>query len=75
MIKLNYTQEPYKYGDIGEQNYKENYEVVLNEDITSGEAIIAFIRLLNIATYRISAKDIKNLAEELEIEYGKDRII
>ena len=70
MIKITYKQEPYNYEHIGGQPYDVETVVTLNEDISSDEAIIAFIKVLNIATYRVSIDTLKKLIAYLEFEYN-----
>ena len=47
----------------------------LDEDIDIYEAIRAFCRMLNIATYYTTPKNIQDVAEKLKEEYGNDRIL
>lgn len=49
--------------------------MVLDDDIEIYEKMKAFCRILDIATYHISAQQIKEIANELEEEYEKDKII
>ena len=69
MIKITYKQEPYHYEHTGSQPYDVETVVTLNEDISSDEAIIAFIKVLNMATYRVSIDTLKDLVADLEYEY------
>lgn len=75
MIKISYEQKPYHFDNVGGQGYKEETIMTLEEDITSKEAIVAFVRLLNKATYRVYAETLKELAKDLEEEYGDERIL
>lgn len=77
MIKITYIGEPYYYEHVGSQEYKITTEVVCNEDISGDEAIVAFLKVLGIATYRITPKQIAALAEKLvyEYEYEEDECI
>lgn len=77
MIKINYVQKSYNYNTCTGQPYDIETNINLDEDISGDEAIIAFLRLLNIATYHITLKSLKNLVEDLEA-YGyndNDRIM
>ena len=60
MIKIKYEQEPYNYGNGSNQEYKIGTEITLNEDISSPDAIIAFMKILNIATYHATIETLKN---------------
>ena len=76
MIKITYKQEPYHYEHSGSQPYDVETIVTLDEDISSDEAIIAFIKVLNIATYRVSIDTLKKLISDLEYEYSEgERIL
>ena len=77
MIKIKYEQEPYNYGYGSSQEYKTNTEITLNEDISSTDAIIAFMKVLNIATYNVTIGTLKNAINQLEdIGYEEnDRIM
>lgn len=68
MIKIIYKQKPYRYNDVGYQDYKIDAEIELNEDISSRDAIIAFLKLLNIATYRVSIETLKDVIQDLQDE-------
>lgn len=70
MIKITYKQEPYHYDFTGGQPYDIETVVTLNEDISSDEAIIAFIKVLNMATYRVSIDTLKRVIADLEYEYS-----
>ena len=70
MIKITYKQEPYHYDFTGGQPYDIKTVVTLNEDISSDEAIIAFIKVLNMATYRVSIDTLKRVIADLEYEYS-----
>ena len=63
MIKIEYKQKPEKW-----QPYDMETNIILDEDITASDAIRAFLRVLNIATYRITLNSLKNLVENLEDE-------
>lgn len=77
MIKIIYNQEPYRYEHTGEQEYSINTEIKLNEDISSIEAIKAFVKLLNMATYRVSINVLEQVVQELKDEgyYDTERIL
>lgn len=70
MIKITYKQEPYHYDFTGGQPYDIETVVTLNKDISSDEAIIAFIKVLNMATYRVSIDTLKRVIADLEYEYS-----
>lgn len=70
MLKITYKQEPYHYDFTGGQPYDIETVVTLNEDISSDEAIIAFIKVLNMATYRVSIDTLKRVIADLEYEYS-----
>ena len=76
MIKINFEQKPYSYNAIGEeQPYTITTEMTLDEDIDIYEAVRAFCRILNIATYHVTPKNIQDVADKLEEEYGNNRIL
>lgn len=66
MIKIEYIQKPYNYGNVGGQPYEIKTTMDLDSDISATEALIAFARLLSIATYHISADTLRKAADELE---------
>ena len=68
MIKIIYDQESYRYNDVGYQDYDIDTKIELNKDISAEDAIIAFLRLLNIATYRVSIKTLKDVIQDLQDE-------
>ena len=70
MIKITYKQEPYHYDFTGGQPYDIETVVTLNKDISSDEAIIAFLKVLNMATYRVSIDTLKRVIADLEYEYS-----
>ena len=72
MITIIYKQEPYYYDDSGKQPYDIETKIVLDKDIEGKEAIRAFMRLLNIATYPITLSSLKYLVDQLEDEGYKD---
>lgn len=69
MIKITYKQEPYHYEHAGSQPYDVETIVTLDEDISSDEAILAFIKVLNIATYKVSIDTLRKMIADLEWEY------
>ena len=71
MITITYKQEPYYY-DFGKQPYDIETKIILDKDIEGKEAIRAFMRLLNIATYPITLSSLKYLVDQLEDEGYKD---
>ena len=68
MIKIIYNQESYDYESAGKQEYDINTEIKLNDDISSIEAIEAFLKLLNIATYRVSIDTLERVIQDLKDE-------
>lgn len=76
MMKIIIKQEPYNYEHVGNQPYDVETVFTLNEDISADEAILAFMRALNIATYHATLKTLKDLVADLEYEYkDNDRIM
>lgn len=76
MIKISFEQKPYSYNVVGdEQPYTITTEMTLDEDIDVYEAVRAFCRMLNIATYYITPKNIQDVADRLKEDYGNDRIL
>ena len=72
MIKMEYKQESYNYNVGDGQPYDIETNIVLDEDISADMAIKAFLRLLNVATYHVTLKTLKNLVEDLEMEGYND---
>lgn len=72
MITITYKQEPYYYDDSGKQPYDIETKIVLDKDIEGKEAIRAFMRLLNTATYPMTLSSLKCLVDQLEDEGYKD---
>ncbi len=75
MIKIVVKQEPYNYPHSGSQSYDIETVITLNEDITCDEAILAFMKALNIATYHATLNTLKRLVADLEYEYKDDERI
>lgn len=76
MMKIIIKQEPYNYEHAGSQPYDVETVFTLNEDISADEAILAFMRALNIATYHATLETLKDLVADLEYEYkDNDRIM
>lgn len=71
MIKIIYTEK----NDKKDFLYDSNFEIVLDQDITSTAAIEVFIKMLNVATYHVNAETIEKLAQELKEKYGNSRIV
>ena len=71
MIKIIYTEK----NDKKDFPYDSNFEIVLDQDITSTAAIEVFIKMLNVATYHVNAETIEKLAQELKEKYGNSRIV
>lgn len=72
MIKIIIKQEPYHYEHAGNQPYDVETVFTLDEDISCDEAILAFMRALNIATYHATLDTLKRLVADLEYEYKDD---
>ena len=68
MIKIVYTQPAYRYEHVGAQEYNIETTMELNSDISSVEAILAFMRMLEIATYKVSSNTLKQAAEDWDLE-------
>lgn len=75
MIKIVVKQEPYHYEHAGSQPYDIETVITLDEDIACDEAILAFMRALNIATYHATLDTLKRLVADLEYEYKDDERI
>lgn len=75
MMKIIIKQEPYNYEHAGSQPYDVETVFTLNEDISADEAILVFMRALNIATYHATLKTLKDLVADLEYEYKDDERI
>ena len=70
MIKIIYTQPAYMYEHVGGQEYNIETTMELNSDISAIEAILAFARMLEIATYRISADTLRRAAQDWEEDHS-----
>jgi len=69
MIKIISEQPKYRFKNIGEyQNYDLKTEMVLNDDINATDAIIAFMKILNIAGYRVSVDSLRKVIDCLKDE-------
>lgn len=68
MIKIISEQPKYRYKDTGYQDYDLNTEVILDKDIDAIDAITAFMKILNIETYRVSINTLKGTIERLRDE-------
>lgn len=87
MIKISFEQKPYSYEAVGDkqpysyeavedkQPYTITTEMTLDEDIDIYEAVRAFCRMLNIASYYVTADQIQNVANRLKEDYDNDRIL
>ena len=71
MLKIVYEGENYNYGNAGKQPYDINTEIKVIEDATVTEAVEAFVKVLQIATYHIDRETMLNAVNEVfdEIEY------
>jgi len=74
MIKIISEQPKYRFENIGEyQDYDLKTEMVLDDDINATDAIIAFIKILNIAGYRVSVDSLRKVIDCLKDEgYRED---
>ena len=73
MIKIISEQPQYHYDHTGYQDYDLKTEMVLREDISAIDAIIAFMRMLNIATYRVNIETLKETINKLQDEGYEDK--
>lgn len=73
MIKIISKQSKYRYENIGEyQDYDLKTEMVLDDDINATDAIIAFIKILNIEGYRVSVDGLRKVIDCLKDEGYKE---
>lgn len=72
MIKMEYMQEPYNYGNVGGQNYKIETKIEMNEDASAGDVLEAVIRLMQTATYHIDVGTLLSFAEEYAYNNGQE---
>lgn len=75
MIKMSYKGENYNYGMTGRQEYDIETKIKMTKDCSATDVIEAIAKLMNIATYRVDVKTLRRICDELEEEYGDDRII
>ena len=75
MIKLIYEGKPYDYGNVGKQAYEVKTEITMDSDAGVIDILEAVARLMNIATYKVSAQVLKKACEDLVEEYGEKTII
>ena len=68
MIKITYEQKAYNYDSAGSQDYDMNAEIKLNEDISSTDAILAFMKMLQVATYRVNGDTLREAASIWDME-------
>ena len=68
MIKIIFEEKAYHYEHAGSQDYDIRTEMKLDPDITSTEAILAFMKMLQIATYRVSGDTLRQAAEDWDAE-------
>ena len=74
MIKIISEQPKYRFENIGEyQDYDLKTEMILDDDINATDAIIAFMKILNIAGYRVSVGSLRRVIDCLKDEgYRED---
>ena len=75
MIKMTYEGKKYDYGTVGNQMYDIETKIEMDEDCSVDDVIIAIAKLMNIATYKVSAQVLKEACEDLAEEYGEKTII
>ena len=76
MFEMSYEGKSYNYGEVGSQNYDIKTQVKITEENASPVDIIeAIAKLMNIATYTVTVDTIRKACDELEEEYGGNRII
>ena len=76
MIEMSYKGKSYDYGNVGKQRFDIETKIVMEEKDTGVVDVIeAVAKLMNIATYKITVDTIRRACDELEEEYGNDRII
>jgi hypothetical protein len=69
MIKIISEQPKYRFEKTGcYQDYDLKTEMTLDEDINAIDAIIAFMKLLNIAGYRVSIYSLRQTIDCLKDE-------
>lgn len=69
MIKIIYEQDKYDYNTTVvnqdmKQEYKEKYSIEIANDADLYQAFDAFIKVLKVAEYSISAKKVLEIAQE-----------
>lgn len=72
MIKIISEQPEYRFEQVGYQDYNLKTEMILNKDIDAIDAIIAFMKILNIETYRVNIETLKRAIERLQDEGYKE---
>lgn len=73
MIKIISEQPKYRFENIGEyQDYDLKTEMVLDKDINATDAIIAFVKILNIEGYRVSVDSLRRVIDCLKDEGYKE---
>lgn len=70
MLKIIYEGKSYNYS-VGSQPYDINSEIAIIEDATVTDAVKAFVKALQIATYHIDRQTMLNAVNNVfdEIEY------
>ena len=73
MIKIISEQPKYRYPNAGYQDYDLKTEMILDKDINVTDAIIAFMKILNIETYRVDISTLEKVIDCLKDEgYRED---
>ena len=71
MLKIVYEEKSYNYENVGSQPYDIKTEIEIISDASVTEAVEAFVKALQIATYHIDREIMLNAVNEVfdEIEY------
>jgi len=72
MIKIISEQPKYRFEYAGYQDYDLKTEMILDNDINATDAIVAFMKILNIAGYRVSIDSLRKVIDCLKDEGYKE---
>jgi len=73
MIKIISEQPKYRFEKTGiYQDYDLKTEMILDNDINATDAIVAFMKILNIAGYRVSVDSLRKVIDCLKDEGYKE---
>lgn len=76
MIKMSYEQKRYFYeGEECYQPYDININIEMDEDSCITDIVAAMAKLMNMATYQVTVKKLREACDALEEEYGVDGCI